>query len=247
MVDHNELGQPIGYPVPNWEPRPHPPAEEMEGRYCRVEPLQPDRHAADLHEAYRTDPNDADWTYLLEGPFATLSEYRAWMDATCLGSDPMFYAIVDGTNGSASGVAAYLRIVPAHGVIEVGHINLSTRLQRTLAATEAMYLMARRVFDELGYRRYEWKCDALNLRSRAAAIRLGFRFEGVFRNALVYRGRNRDSAWYSMIDSEWPALEAAFRRWLDPANFDEDGRQRASLSRLTQQARAELDPSPTPV
>ncbi len=143
--------------------------------------------------------------------------------------DPLFHAIVDSKSGSAVGVAAYMRIDAANGVIEVGHLNFSPRLQATTAATEAMYLMMRRAFDELGYRRYEWKCDSLNEASRRAASRLGFRFEGVFRQAVVYKGRNRDTAWYSVLDSEWPALKAGFERWLSPDNFDENGCQRRKL------------------
>jgi RimJ/RimL family protein N-acetyltransferase len=149
-----------------------------------------------------------------------------------MGDDPLFHAIIDAARHQAAGVASYLRVDPRNGVIEVGHINYSPLLQRSRAATEAMYLMMQRVFG-LGYRRYEWKCDSLNAVSRAAAQRLGFSFEGVFRQAVVYKGRNRDTAWYAAIDSEWPELERAFLRWLDPANFDKDGRQRARLSELT--------------
>ncbi len=154
------------------------------------------------------------------------------MSDYCRGSDPLFHAIVDTNTGKAVGVASYLRITPASGSIEVGHINYSPLLQRTPAATEAMYLMMKRAF-ELGYRRYEWKCDALNARSRAAAQRLGLSFEGVFRQAAVYKGRNRDTAWYAAIDREWPALEEAYLRWLDPTNFDERGKHRISLTDLT--------------
>jgi RimJ/RimL family protein N-acetyltransferase len=204
----------------------------MVGRYCEVESIDPARHAADIHAANLTDPEGRIWTYLAYGPFATLEEYSAWMEAACLVEDPLFHALVDRSTGRAVGVASYLRIDPANGVIEVGHINYSPLLQKTQAATEAMYLMMRRVFDELGYRRYEWKCDALNAGSRAAAARLGFQFEGVFRQASLYKGRNRDTAWYAVIDKDWPAVKAAFERWLDPSNFDASGRQRQSLSRL---------------
>ncbi len=234
---HDRLGQPIGFPVRGWEKRRPPPRTAMEGRTCRVEPIDPERHAAALHEANLEDAENRIWTYLAYGPFATLGDYRAWMDATCLGEDPRFQAVIDLADGAAAGVASYLRLEPAAGVIEVGHINFAPRLQKTVAATEAMYLMMRRVFGELGYRRYEWKCDALNGGSRKAAERLGFRFEGVFRQATLYKGRNRDTAWYSIIDTEWPALEAAFAQWLDPRNFDADGRQRQSLSQLTSEAR----------
>jgi RimJ/RimL family protein N-acetyltransferase len=204
----------------------------MEGRFCRLEPLDPGRHAAALFAADAADTDARSWTYLAYGPFSTLAEYRDWMIATCLGDDPMFFAVVDRTDGKPAGVASYLRIDPPNGSIEVGHIHYSPRLQRSAAATEAMYLMMSRAFD-LGYRRYEWKCDALNAPSRAAAERLGLTFEGIFRQATVYKGRNRDSAWYAAVDSEWSALREAFRRWLDPANFDDIGRQRLRLSDLT--------------
>jgi RimJ/RimL family protein N-acetyltransferase len=232
MARVNALGQPIGAPVPDWKPPPHPPAVVLAGRFCRVEPLDPERHAAALFEANALDASGRNWTYLLREPFETLAGYRAWMEQSCLSTDPMFFAIVDAARDTATGVAAYLRIAPGAGSIEVGHINFSPLLQRTPAATEAMYLMMRNAF-ELGYRRYEWKCDSLNGPSRAAAQRLGLSFEGVFRQALVYKGRNRDTAWYAAIDGEWPALRAAFERWLDPANFDAAGRQRVSLGALT--------------
>jgi RimJ/RimL family protein N-acetyltransferase len=235
-MDQNELGQPIGFPLPRWQPRPRPPRMAMEGRWCRVEPLDPERHAADLHTANLEDREGRIWTYLAYGPFRSAAAYRAWMEASCQGDDPLFHAIVERTSRRAVGVASYLRIEPAVGVIEVGHVNYSPRLQRTPAATEAMYLMMRRVFDELGYRRYEWKCDALNGPSRSAAKRLGFSFEGIFRQATIYKGRSRDTAWYAMIDREWAALKDAFERWLDPANFDGDGGQRTALSDLTRKA-----------
>jgi RimJ/RimL family protein N-acetyltransferase len=204
----------------------------MVGRMCRLETLA-ERFAADLHSANIRDVDGRNWTYLAYGPFATEDEYRRWLVDACRGSDPLFYAVLDGTTGRAVGVASYLRIEPASGSIEVGHIHFSPLLQRSVAATEAMYLMMRRVF-ELGYRRYEWKCDALNAPSRGAAQRLGFSFEGVFRQATVYKGRNRDTAWYSVIDGEWPALRRAFETWLDPANFGQGGRQRVSLRQLTE-------------
>ena len=229
-LDH--LGQPIGSPVPGWTPRPKPPRAPIEGRFVRVEPLDPDRHLEDLFDAFDEDDERRVWTYLPYGPFATPVAYRAFVEAECLGDDPLFHAIVPVEDGKAGGVASYLRVDPAFGVIEVGHICYAPRLQRTPAATEAMYLLMRRAFDELGYRRYEWKCDALNARSRAAAERLGFRFEGVFRQATVYKGRNRDTAWFSIIDREWPALKAAFEQWFEPANFDHAGRQRRRLAEL---------------
>jgi len=233
----NALGQPIGASVPHWTPRQWPARTPMVGRYCRLEPLDVACHAAQLHAANSEDTAGANWTYLPVGPFADFAGYRAWLERMAAGDDPQFHVVIDGESGEAQGVASFLRIDPAMGAIEVGHINYSPRLQRRRAATEAMYLMMRRVFDELGYRRYEWKCDSLNAPSRAAALRLGFSFEGIFRQAVVYKGRNRDTAWFSIIDAEWPALRAAFERWLDPANFDAAGRQRTSLSAATKAAR----------
>jgi RimJ/RimL family protein N-acetyltransferase len=228
----NEHGQPIGPALPDWHAPPPPGRETMHGRYCRLEPLDASTHAADLHAANALDTAGRNWTYLGVGPFASFADYRAWVESVAAGSDPLFFAIVDTRTDRAVGVASYLRIAPASGSIEVGHLNYSPLLARTPAATEAMYLMMRRAF-ELGYRRYEWKCDALNAPSRAAAQRLGFSYEGLFRQALVYKGRSRDTAWYSVVDGEWPALRRAFERWLRPENFDAGGAQRESLSALT--------------
>jgi RimJ/RimL family protein N-acetyltransferase len=229
----NEFGQSVGEAIPSWQAATRPPKTTMHGRFCRIEAFDLDRHAADLHAANVSAPDARYWTYLPYGPFDTLADYRAWAEKTCLGADPLFHTVIDLTNERAVGVASYLRIDPANGVIEVGHINFSPQLQRTPAATEAMYLMMQRVF-ELGYRRYEWKCNALNMPSRTAAQRLGFSYEGVFRQAAISKARNRDTAWYAMIGSEWPMLEAAFKRWLATENFDANGQQRESLSTLTQ-------------
>ena len=204
----------------------------MVGQHCRVEPLDSRRHAVDLYHAFSADMENRIWTYMPYGPFDSLKSFVVWIQGVCCADDVLFHAIVDNAAGKAAGVASYLRIAPASGSIEVGHIAFSPSLQRTAAATEAMYLMMKRAF-ELGYRRYEWKCDALNARSCAAAQRLGLSFEGIFRQAGVYKGRNRDTAWYAAIDSEWPALQTAFRQWLDPANFDKNGCQRMRLSDLT--------------
>ena len=222
------LGQPVGEPVPGWSVRPQPPRTAIDGRYCRIEPLSVADHAADLHAANAADTEGRMWTYMGYGPFASAEAYAAWAAPMAGSSDPLFHAIVDHRTGKAAGVAAYLRIDAAVGVIEVGHIALSPALQRTAAATEAMWLLMRRAF-ELGYRRYEWKCDTLNEPSRRAALRLGFTFEGIFRQATIYKGRNRDTAWYAIVDSDWPRIDAAFRRWLEPANFDAGGRQRTAL------------------
>jgi len=228
----NHLGQPVGLPLPDWAPPPHPPREPMHGRYARLEPLDPERHAAELYAAAQLDPDGGGWTYLPYGPFDSLDAYRAWMVKHWLGADPLFFAIVDLATGKAVGAAAYLRITPAHGVVEVGHLYFSPLMKRSRVATEAMYLMMKRAF-ELGYRRYEWKCDVLNAASCDAAQRLGLSFEGVFRQAVVYKGRTRDTAWFAAIDGEWPQLRQAFETWLDPANFDAQGRQRQRLSELT--------------
>ncbi len=226
----NALGQPIGWPLPEWTPPPRPPRAAIDGRFCRVEPME-ERFSADLHAANILDVDGSSWTYLAYGPFASEAEHRQWATAACLDNDPLFHVVID-AGGRAVGVASYLRIDPPAGAIEVGHLHFSPLLQRTPAATEAMYLMMRRAFD-LGYRRYEWKCDALNAPSRAAAQRLGFSFEGIFRQATVYKGRNRDTAWYAVVDRDWPALSHAFEAWLDVRNFDEAGRQRTALTTLT--------------
>lgn len=228
----NELGQPIGPPLPNWTAPPPPPRTPMAGRYCRVEPLDAGRHAEDLHRANSADPSQRNFTYLTIGPFAGFETYRDWIVTASRSEDPLFHAIVDSDTGKAAGIASFMRIDTKNGVIEVGHLNYSSLLQRKRAATEAMYLMMKRAF-ELGYRRYEWKTDSHNAASRAAAQRLGFSFEGIFRQATVYKGRSRDTAWYAMIDKEWPELERAYLRWLDPANFDAQGDQRVRLSDLT--------------
>ena len=238
-IDTNELGQPIGQLVEGWRVPPRPAHESMTGQYCRLEPLAPDRHAAELFDAMALDRENRIWTYLPYGPFKSADEYQAWMHERCSGADPLFFVIVDLTSGKAVGAAAYMRIDPTAGSIEVGHLAYSPLLQRTRAATEAMFLMMRNAFT-LGYRRYEWKCNALNAPSRSAAERLGFTFEGTFRQALVVKGRNRDTAWYSIIDSEWPAIHSAFETWLAAANFDDNGRQLRRLADLIARERSFL-------
>jgi RimJ/RimL family protein N-acetyltransferase len=176
------------------------------------------------------------WTYMVYGPFASLDEYRTWMDSVYAGDDPLFFAVIDLKLNRAVGVVSYLRVEPKNGSIEVGHLAYSPLMQRTPVATESMYLMMKQAFD-LGYRRYEWKCDSLNAPSRAAATRLGFQFEGIWRHATVYKERTRDTAWHSIINREWPQLNAAFQRWLSPDNFDEQGQQRCHLSDLTAASR----------
>jgi RimJ/RimL family protein N-acetyltransferase len=241
MTPHfNGLGQPIGFSLVDWKPPPLPPREAIEGVYCRLEPLSPERDAADLFTALSADATGRLWTYLAYGPFDTLASYRRWLDAECRGDDPLFFTIIAGEDEKPRGVASYLRIATSSGSIEVGHIIFAPALQRSRAATEAMYLMMKNAFD-LGYRRYEWKCDALNRDSRAAAQRLGLSFEGVFRQATVYKNRNRDTAWFAAIDSDWPRLQEAFQAWLQPSNFDANGKQRVRLSDLTRSLLKRVD------
>ena len=221
--------RPLGILVPDWTPRPLPPAEPIDGRWCRLEPLDPIRHGDQLYDANALDTCGAIWAYLRIGPFTNRRQYFDWVRAVSAESDPLFFAVVDRASDMATGVASLLRIKPTDGVIEVGWITYSPLLQRTRAATEAMYLLMRLVFDELRYRRYEWKCNSLNAASRRAAERLGFTYEGTFRQAKVDKGRNRDNAWFSIIDSEWPAIRDELERWLDPKNFDDAGRQLTKL------------------
>lgn len=225
--ERNAFDQPLARAVANWSPPPAPPKAPAEGLYVRLEPLDPDLHAEALFAA--NAGADEMWDYMPCGPFADFAAYRAWMEAEALGDDQLFYALVDRADGRAKGVASYLRINPAHGSIEVGNIAFSPSIQRTRAATEAMYLMMARAFD-LGYRRYEWKCNALNAPSRRAATRLGFTYEGEFAQALVVKGRNRDTSWFAILAHEWPAKKAAFEAWLDPSNFDAEGRQKTPLA-----------------
>jgi len=222
----NEFGQPIGPPV-DWSPREPVRPVHLRGRWSRVEPVAA-HHLDPLYDALVLRSPESIWTYLGVGPFPDRAGLFAWLRG--LADDPGWVPhAICAADGHAVGVASYLRLDHANGSVEVGGIAYSAELQRTTAATEAMYLMARHVFDDLGYRRYEWKCDALNAPSRRAAERLGFRYEGTFRNALVYKGRNRDTAWFSITDAEWPTIRSGFEAWLDPANHDADGRQRAPL------------------
>lgn len=224
----NAFGQAVGDPLAGWTPPSPPPREPIAGRYCRLEPLDARRHAADLFAAYAAAPDARDWTYLpLERP-SDVDGLRALIAAQSLSRDPLHFAVLDG-EGHAVGSAALMRIDPQNGVLEVGHINFSPRLKQTRAGTEAIVLFMRLAF-RLGYRRFEWKCDSLNAPSRRAAERYGFVFEGVFRQAVVTKGRNRDTAWYAILDRDWPRLESAFDAWLAPENFDAAGRQRRPLA-----------------
>ena len=210
-----------------------PARAPLAGARIRLEPLAAEHHGRALFAASHGPGADpALWRYLPYGPFADPDGFVAWLSGLERSEDPLFFALVETAGGRPLGVAAYLRIAPEHGCIEIGHIWLGAELQRTAAATEAMYLLARQAFETLGNRRLEWKCDAANGRSRRAAERLGFTFEGVFRQHMVVKGRNRDTAWFSMLDREWPVVRVGFERWLDPANFDADGRPRAALAAL---------------
>ena len=238
---HDAKSQPhLGQPVPGWTPPPRPARRVITGRTCALDPLSASRQAVDLHRANSADP--AIWDYLPYGPFDSPGAYQRWVRGMEGLEDPVFFAVRPHDTGRASGVMSYLRIAPEAGSIELGHINFSSELQRTVAATEAMTLMIRWAF-EAGYRRFEWKCNALNLASRRAAERLGLSYEGVFRQAAVMKGRNRDTAWFAAIDSEWPALEAAYDAWLTPSNFDAQGQQIMSLSELTRDIRVSADPT----
>lgn len=225
----NALAQPIGPELKNWQSSARPERTAMQGQYCELQPLDPKTHAAELFAAFAEDSTGRNWTYLLSEPFAKLEDFQQWLVNSCSSQDPLFYVVIDKTNSRAVGMAALMRIVPETGVIEVGNIHFSPALQKTPMATEAMFLLMQRVFDQLGYRRYEWKCDNCNGPSKKAAVRLGFSFEGVFRQALVYKQRNRDTAWFSILDTEWPRQKAAFMRWLSPDNFNAQGLQKHNL------------------
>ena len=231
--------RPAGPVIRNWHLPPAPGGAVLDGRYARLERLSADIHAALLYRAF--DGHDWVWDYMPVGPFASASQFHRWMREATARDDMLFYAIYDKEAGAWGGFAAFLRIKPAAGSIEVGFINMAPQLQRTRAATESMFLMMQWAF-EAGYRRYEWKCDALNRPSRRAAQRLGLSYEGIFRQAAVVKGRNRDTAWFAAIDSEWPALREAFRFWLDPSNFSPGGIQKERLSDLTALVRAADDP-----
>lgn len=233
--DRNALGQPVGDPVPGWQPRPAPEPVTLTGRHVTVRPLTSAQYA-DLFAAVCGPADDDLWTYrTIERPTALAG---LWMHLADQLERPdwVSFALVpaEGASaGRAAGIASYLRIVPEAGQVEIGGILLGKDLQRTRAATEALHLLMRHALDDLGYRRLEWKCDSLNEPSRRAAARLGFTYEGRFRHHLVVKGRNRDTDWFSVIDADWPAVRAAHERWLDPTNFDGEGRQRTSLSALT--------------
>jgi RimJ/RimL family protein N-acetyltransferase len=223
--------QPVGRCV-DATPAQRPQRTVLSGRIVRVVPLEAAHHLDDLFACMGGTQHAGLWTYIFDGPFAARPAFAEALKRRQASGDPLFFTIVDANSNRAVGIASYMRIEPAHRVIEVGGIVFSPELQRKPGATEAMYLMARHVFEDLGYRRYEWKCDALNAPSRRAALRLGFTFEGIFRAHMIVKGRNRDTAWFAMLDSEWPARKAAFEAWLAPDNFGANGMQKQSLSAL---------------
>jgi len=228
-ADLSRFDLPVGEPVDD-KPARRPQRIRLEGRIVDIVPLDGAAHGEALYRGTHGEGKEKLWVHLWDSPFPDRASFDAYLARKAASEDPLFYAIVDKTTGKAVGQVSYLRIEPGHRVIEVGNILFTPALQQSAGATEAMYLMARHVFEDLGYRRYEWKCNALNAPSRKAALRLGFRFEGIFRQHMIIKGRNRDTAWYAMLDAEWPACKAAFEGWLAPANFDAEGRQKAPLS-----------------
>lgn len=229
MPRSNEFGQPIGDEVPNWKARAQPEAVILTGRTCQLEPVNVEKHADDLYAAYSTS-DGRDFTYMPFGSFSTADEYRKYAEFLTKTTDPRHFAIIDLASKKAVGTISLMHIDPANGVVEVGYVTFSPLLKQSILSTEAQYLLMGFAFDQLGYRRYEWKCDNLNAPSRKAAARLGFTFEGVFRHHQVYKGRNRDTAWFSIITDEWPRLKVAFQSWLSPQNFDDQGRQIKALA-----------------
>jgi len=226
----NEFQQPIGMALTGWVPAKHPVLTILIGHFCRLERLDVKRHVEELYEAFQDSPDARNWTYLPYGPFSSCDEYRDFLTSMEGLIDPFHYAVIDQLTNKAVGTVSLMRIDTANGVIEIGHVVYSPRMQRTPLSTEVMALLQNYVFEELGYRRLEWKCDSLNGPSRAAAERFGFTFEGIFRQLQVTQGRNRDTAWYSILDSEYEVFKSAYQAWLAPENFDESGHQINKLS-----------------
>ncbi|MEM7076317.1 MAG: GNAT family protein [Pseudomonadota bacterium] len=231
------MGQPVGDPLPEgWAPPPGPSRVTLTGRTVKVVPLSAEAHGSDLFDAFQKDETGAGWTYMANGPYDTLDDFMTWLTGAEASPDPMFFAYLDAETGKAIGYGSLMRIDSPMAAIEIGNIRMSPLLQRTPMSTEAIHLKAQYVFD-LGYRRFEWKCDHLNAPSRSAADRLGFVYEGIFRKAMHYKGRSRDTAWYSITDDEWPAIQEAQRTWLAADNFDSDGTQKQRLADLVKAAR----------
>jgi RimJ/RimL family protein N-acetyltransferase len=230
-METNRFGQPVG-PLIDAHSAMRPERVTLRGRAVTLIPLDAETHAAALFQAANSRDKDRVWTYLADGPYGDAAVFKAAIAAKAQSADPLFFAVLDNASGLAVGYQSLMRIDATHRVIEVGNVLYTPALQRTIGATEAQYLFAAYVFDQLGYRRYEWKCNDLNAPSKRAATRLGFVFEGVFRQHMIVKGRSRDTAWFAMLDSEWPARRAAFERWLAPDNFDDAGRQKVSLTSL---------------
>lgn len=228
MTYYNELNQPVGEPLPNWEPRSHPQRVTLNGRLCRLEPLTLD-HAEALFKAYELYPDEGHWTWMLREPDQNIEDFKNWIKSVLTVDDPINFAVIDLKTNLPVGSIALMRIDPKNGVIEVGHVHYSPLLSKTIMATEAQWLLMNYAFETLGYRRYEWKCNACNEPSRRAALRLGFQYEGRFRQALVVKGHNRDTDWFSIIDKEWPNVNQALQKWLAADNFDIEGKQKQSL------------------
>lgn len=231
-LHYNNYQQPIGFPVPNWTACPYPQPLILEGDYCHLEPVNADKHLDALFAAYYLAEDDRDWTYLFSERPTNKDAFHHYLKQLEQSRDPLHFTIIDNQTEQPVGTIALMRIDPQHGVIEVGHVVFSPLLKQTIMSTEVHFLLMQYVFEQLGYRRYEWKCDSLNAPSRKAAERLGFTFEGIFRQAIVYKNRSRDTAWFSIIDHEWAKMQYAFQNWLSADNFDENGKQKKTLQTI---------------
>ena len=229
MTQLNHFGQPVGDELPGWQPRELPQRIQLDGRFCHLEPLSVERHSKELFVAWHAIDDGRDWTYLAVERPATQAECDTFIAANVASKDPLFYAVVDNATQRTIGSVALMRIDPVNGVIEIGWVNWSPLMKRSSHSTEAIYLLLKYVFDGLNYRRCEWKCHSLNAPSSAAAKRFGFEYEGTFRQAVVTKGRNRDTQWFSILDSEWPARKAELEQWLSADNYDADGQQKQRL------------------
>lgn len=237
MTQHlNNYQQPVGFPLPEWQPRALPQRVTLSGRTCRLEPFRVEAHGRALYQAWQLAPDGRDWTWMPVEPFASEEDYLAWARNMEASRDPLHFTVIDLSSGQPTGTLALMRIDAQNGVVEVGHVTFSRLLRRSTVATEAHFLLMQYAIEQLGYRRYEWKCDNCNAPSKAAALRLGFQQEGVFRQVVVYKGRNRDTAWFSIIDGEWPRVKQALQRWLAADNFSADGQQRQRLETLREEA-----------
>ncbi|MCF9034645.1 GNAT family N-acetyltransferase [Acinetobacter nectaris] len=231
----NQYDQPIGEPILNWDKRDRPQKKILDGKYCTLVPYKVNLHAKDLYSAYSEALDDRDWTWLPIGPFRNFEEYLSCANQFEISNDPIHYAVINKITQQAVGSIALMRIDTENGVVEMGFVLYSPQLKKTRIATEAQYLLMQYIFDELKYRRYEWKCDSFNDPSKKAALRLGFTYEGTFRKLVVYKNRSRDTSWFSLIDSEWSLNKSVLQSWLDPNNFDQDGQQILSIQQIRDQ------------